>query len=54
MAGLPPGVQVQPIDSLTPFLGNKWWIRARVTDKSDIRRWNKPQSQGQLFSLPGG
>jgi replication factor A1 len=48
---LPPGVQVQPIDSLTPFLGNKWWIRGRVTDKSDIRRWNKPTSTGQLFSV---
>jgi len=48
---LPPGVQVQPIDSLTPFLGNKWWIRARVTDKSDIRTWSKPNSTGKLFSV---
>ena len=41
---------VQPIVSLTPFLGNRWWIKARVTDKSDKRSWNKPTSSGQLFS----
>lgn len=43
--------QIQPIDSLTPFLGGRWWIRARVTDKSDIRTWNKPNTQGKLFSF---
>eukprot|EP00796_Vickermania_ingenoplastis_P008248 gene8248-5769_t len=43
--------QIQPIDSLTPFLGGNWWIRARVTDKTDIRTWNKPESQGKLFSF---
>ncbi|KAG8342564.1 OB fold nucleic acid binding domain [Trypanosoma vivax] len=47
----PGSQQFQPIDSLTPFLGSKWWIRARVTDKSDVRRWNKPTSQGKLFSF---
>lgn len=41
---------VQPIVSLSPFMGNKWWIKARVTDKSDIRHWNKPNSTGKLFS----
>lgn len=51
MATLPPGAQVQPIDSITPFLNGKWWIKARVTDKSDIRTWNKPTSQGKLFSF---
>ena len=43
-------VAVQPIASLTPFVGNKAWIRVRVMDKSDIRRWSKPQSEGKLFS----
>ncbi|KAK7194767.1 replication factor A, 51kDa subunit [Novymonas esmeraldas] len=43
--------QIQPIDSLTPFVGGKWWIRARVADKTDIRTWNKPTSQGKLFSF---
>lgn len=43
--------QIQPIDSLTPFLGGHWWIRARVSDKSDVRTWNKPDSQGKLFSF---
>lgn len=41
---------MQPIVSLTPFLGNQWWIKARVIDKSDIRRWNKSETQGELFS----
>lgn len=50
MSGLPHGVQVQPIDSITPFLNGRWWIKARVTDKSDIRTWKKPSSEGKLFS----
>mmetsp|Transcript_83369 Transcript_83369/g.97458 ORF Transcript_83369/g.97458 Transcript_83369/m.97458 type:complete len:474 (+) Transcript_83369:29-1450(+) len=51
MTTLPPGAQIQPIDSLTPFLNGRWWIKARVTEKSDIRTWNKPTSQGKLFSF---
>lgn len=43
--------QIQPIDSLTPFLGGKWWILGRVTDRSDVRTWNKPTSQGKLLSF---
>lgn len=48
---LPQQHQIQPIDSLTPFLGGHWWVRARVSDKSDVRTWNKPDSQGKLFSF---
>ena len=51
VAGVPPGVVIQTIDSINPFGGGKFWIKARVTDKSDIRKWNKPTSQGQLFSF---
>ncbi|CUG87758.1 replication factor 51kDa, putative [Bodo saltans] len=51
MASLPPGAQVQPIDSITPFLNGRWWIKARMTDKSDIRTWNKPTGSGKLFSF---
>lgn len=40
----------QPIVSLTPFMGNKPWIKARVVDKSDVYNWNKPNSTGKLFS----
>ena len=44
-------VPVQPISSLTPYLGNKWWVKARITDKGDIKTWNKPSSSGKLFSF---
>lgn len=42
---------VQPISSLTPYMGNRWTIKGRVTDKSDVRTWNKPNSSGKLVSF---
>ncbi|KAJ2726640.1 Replication factor A protein 1 [Coemansia sp. Benny D115] len=41
---------LHPIGDLNPY-HNKWTIRARVTQKSPIRTWNKPNSQGRLFSV---
>ncbi|KAI9504883.1 Replication factor A protein 1 [Coemansia spiralis] len=41
---------VHPIRDLNPY-HNKWTIRARVTQKSPIKTWNKPSSQGRLFSV---
>lgn len=41
---------VQPIVSLTPFLGGKHTIKARVVDKGDVKTWDKPNSSGKLFS----
>lgn len=29
----------------------RWTIKARVTKKSDIKSWSKPNSQGTLFSI---
>ena len=46
----PATTPVQPILSLTPFLGGKPWIKARAVDKGEIRTWNKPTSTGKLFS----
>lgn len=39
-----------PISSLTPY-NNKWTIKARVTNKSDIRKWSNSRGEGYLFSM---
>merc|ERR1719507_2929920 len=41
---------VYPIVSLTPYQ-NKWTIKARVTNKSDIRKWSNSRGEGHLFSM---
>ncbi|CAI6100091.1 unnamed protein product [Clonostachys chloroleuca] len=45
-----PGDPIYPIESLS-FVLNKWKIRARVTFKSEIKRWHKANSEGKLFSV---
>lgn len=41
---------IHPIEALSPY-GHKWTIKARVTNKSDIRTWHKASSEGKLFSV---
>lgn len=41
---------IHPIEGLSPY-SHKWTIKARVTSKSDIKRWHKASSEGRLFSV---
>jgi len=41
---------IYPIESLSPY-AHKWTIKARVTQKSEIKTWHKANSEGKLFSV---
>lgn len=41
---------IHPIEGLSPY-SHKWTIKARVTSKSDIKRWHKQTGEGKLFSV---
>jgi replication factor A1 len=45
-----PGVSWLPIEGLSPYQ-NSWGIKARVTQKSDIRQWANQRGDGKLFSV---
>eukprot|EP00823_Brevimastigomonas_motovehiculus_P004843 TRINITY_DN330_c0_g1_i1.p1 TRINITY_DN330_c0_g1~~TRINITY_DN330_c0_g1_i1.p1 ORF type:complete len:682 (+),score=187.89 TRINITY_DN330_c0_g1_i1:87-2132(+) len=40
----------QPIASLNPYV-NRWAIKARVTNKSDMREWKNDKGSGNVFSV---
>ncbi|KAM0792535.1 hypothetical protein ACM66B_005204 [Microbotryomycetes sp. NB124-2] len=44
------GAPIYPIEGLSPYQ-NKWTIKARVTQKSDIRHWSNQRGDGKLFSV---
>ncbi|KAG8899079.1 Replication factor A protein 1 [Tulasnella sp. 408] len=41
---------IYPIEQLSPYQ-NKWTIKARVTQKSDIRNFSTARGEGKLFSV---
>ena len=43
---------IYPIESLSPSsCQNNWTIKARVTQKSDIKTWPNDRSEGKLFNV---
>lgn len=45
-----PNSAIMPISSLNPYT-NRWTIKARITNKSDIRRWSNAKGEGMLFNI---
>lgn len=41
---------IYPIEALSPY-SHKWTIKARCTNKSEIKTWHKRDGEGKLFSV---
>lgn len=44
------GEQIHPISAINPY-SSKWTIKARITAKSEMRRWSNAKGEGTLFSI---
>lgn len=44
------GRSIFPIEGLSPYQNN-WTIKARVTQKSDVRMWSNQRGEGKLFNV---
>ena len=49
-AGAKAGRSVFPIEGLSPYQNN-WVIKARVTQKSEIKTWSNQRGEGKLFNV---
>ena len=49
---VPPSVHgtIYPIEALSPY-AHKWTIKARCTNKTDIKTWHNKNGEGKLFSV---
>jgi replication factor A1 len=45
-----PNVRLSDIQSLNPYAGGRWTIKARVTNRAPIKNWTNARGQGKLFS----
>ena len=46
-----PGVRISDIDSLNPYPGGRWTIKARVTNRTSMKTWSNARGEGKLFSV---
>lgn len=49
-AGTPGSTPITPISRLSLYQ-NRWTVKARVVNKSDIRTWSNAKGEGSLFSI---
>lgn len=45
-----PNVRISAIQSLNPYAGGRWTIKARVTSRAPIKNWTNARGSGKLFS----
>ncbi|KAL0589332.1 hypothetical protein ABG067_002551 [Albugo candida] len=46
-----PNIRLSDIQSLNPYTGGRWTIKARVTNRAPIKNWTNARGQGKLFSI---
>lgn len=46
-----PNIRLSDIQSLNPYAGGRWTIKARVTTRTPIKTWTNTRGSGNLFSV---
>ncbi|KAI9923270.1 hypothetical protein PsorP6_002739 [Peronosclerospora sorghi] len=46
-----PNIRLSDIQSLNPYAGGRWTIKARVTTRAPIKNWTNVRGSGKLFSV---